>query len=323
MTPTWPGCPHCQAELSRLSVIVTMARAEGRRSRPGRAAGGHLGRDRARTRARADRRFGAWCRRDRAAPKAAAAGPVPQPHEAQPPRRPRRSTPVRSGRRFSWPQRLVLAAVAGLLIGAGVATGIRQLAQPGGPAVVGTTALRPLPQFPHGRRRRPRGHAADRFRNRAEHHLAGTGQARLLRGVAAWPGRGQDDLARRPEQAPAPACSRCRREPTCASTRESTFRCSRSTAARCTRPAVSCAAPCPDERCPVEPRPVEPRPVEPCLVEPRPARLAATPARRHPGPPPPRAGQMRARVHPVPGSGRRQAVAAHRRGPKGDRRCEA
>ncbi|MGI9008567.1 MAG: anti-sigma factor, partial [Streptosporangiaceae bacterium] len=63
---------------------------------------------------------------------------------------------ARSGRRFSWPQRLVLTAVAGLLIGAVVATGVRQLAQPAGPAVVGTTALRPLPQFPQWR------HAAGR-----------------------------------------------------------------------------------------------------------------------------------------------------------------
>jgi len=52
------------------------------------------------------------------------------------------------GPRVPWWRRPVAAAAAGLLVGFGVAAGVRELVSSPGPAVVASISLRPLPQFP-------------------------------------------------------------------------------------------------------------------------------------------------------------------------------
>ncbi len=121
-----PGCAHCQAELGRLAGVVTLARQDDH----------------------ADQLFSpparVWTRITRELGPEADAALQPGP-ALQPDLSPGRAA---AGRRVPWWRRPVAAGAAGLLIGFGVAAGVRQLASAPGYAVVASITLRPLPQFP-------------------------------------------------------------------------------------------------------------------------------------------------------------------------------
>ncbi|HEX9065396.1 MAG TPA: anti-sigma factor [Streptosporangiaceae bacterium] len=132
-------CPQCQAELSRLSQVTALARSDSRAA--------VLVAPPAGTWAAIVTELGPELYSDTGSP-AAAPDPIPMRRAEDRERTPRATWGRRTSRREPWTRRLVLAAVVGLLVGAGVAIGVRQLTQPGAPAVVGTVTLRPLPQFP-------------------------------------------------------------------------------------------------------------------------------------------------------------------------------
>lgn len=152
-----PGCQECRSELEQLSRVTAMARAAGPDEAPGESPAGPDGwltqpppdlwaRVAAEAGVSADSAAGLT-----AGP---AAGPEtgPAPQRARPPGRPsQRARPP--GRRAPW-WRVAAAAAAAALIGAAAAVGIQRLQAAPGPAVVGTSALRPLAQFPqwHGAR---------------------------------------------------------------------------------------------------------------------------------------------------------------------------
>jgi hypothetical protein len=140
------GCAHCREELARLTEIVAMARHEGavQLQTPPRGVWQRIA---------ADVDGGDWRTVFDAAPQAATVGEEkPPPAGAR--ARARRGRHTAGGwRRPRGKLAIALAGLAaGLIIGAGAATGIAQLTTSSGTQVIATSELRPLPQFPqwHG-----------------------------------------------------------------------------------------------------------------------------------------------------------------------------
>jgi hypothetical protein len=130
-----PGCAHCQAELDKFAEVVTIARQDERADQ--------LLKPPAQVWARITQELG---------PEVSAGfqpGSGLQPGAGLAPGPEFRPAP---GRRVAWWRRPIAVGLAGLLVGFGVAAGIRQLvstpAATPASAVVATVPLRPLPQFP-------------------------------------------------------------------------------------------------------------------------------------------------------------------------------
>jgi Anti-sigma-K factor rskA len=148
-----PGCAHCQAELDKFAEVVTVARQDEHADQ--------LLRPPAEVWSGITQELGPEA--NLGVQPGPGPGPAPSPgpdlglssqpgpaqpgsHDGGPVRR--RPAGHASGGRIPWWRRPVAVAAAFLLIGFGVAAGVRELASSPGSSVVANITLRPLPQFP-------------------------------------------------------------------------------------------------------------------------------------------------------------------------------
>jgi hypothetical protein len=159
-----PGCAHCQAELDKFAEVVSIARRDERADqllKPPAQVWARIAQEvgpEASTGVQSDAGLQPGADLEPGPGPAPGPGPetaAPQPEPGWQDRgqagRQRAGRPA-SSRRVSWWRRPIAVGLAGLLVGFGVAAGIRQLAAspaatPATP-VVATIPLRPLPQFP-------------------------------------------------------------------------------------------------------------------------------------------------------------------------------
>ena len=142
-----PGCAHCQAELGKFAEVVTIARRDERADQ--------LLKPPAQVWARITQELGpevsAGFQPDSGLQPGAGIAPGPESRPG-PGAEPAPGPGPAPSRRVSWWRRPIAVGLAGLLVGFGVAAGVRQLvatpAATPASAVVATVPLRPLPQFP-------------------------------------------------------------------------------------------------------------------------------------------------------------------------------